>query len=74
MRALPLEPSLRSYYMAVMTHLVLSLLIPTLAGTATVVALVSGVASLAGLLVSAGLGAALAVPAGLWLVQVLKNL
>jgi hypothetical protein len=57
-----------------MLHLILSLLIPALAGIAVVVALVAGVTAPSLLIGAAGVGGILAIPAGVLLARLLKSL
>jgi hypothetical protein len=57
-----------------MLHLILSLLIPTFAGVAVVVALVSGFTAPSLLIGAAGAGAIVAIPAGIILARLLKSL
>jgi hypothetical protein len=54
--------------------IIFSLLAPTLASVAVVIALVSGVSTLVPLLLAAGLGAVVAVPASYVLARALQNL
>lgn len=57
-----------------MLHLILSLLIPTFAGTAVVIALVAGLTATSLLIGAAGAGAIVAIPVSVLLARVLKDL